>query len=192
MRHSVLLAIGLSAWLLVFTAPLDAQTDRHGFWFAPGAGGGWAHLSCDSCGNRSWVGGENFAIALGGTPNPHLRVGAEWRYWVRNVTDTVPLVQTFSALVSYSSRRHGGPFVEAGLGVAYYATSVHTIRNAGTGVGTSVTAGWEVEAGQNTLLKPQISYLIGAVGTLRTPDGARVATGWKQNLVLIEIRFQPR
>src|SRR5438552_803124 len=90
------------------------------------------------------------------------------------------------------TRIAGGTFVEAGLGVAYYATSVHTIRNAGTGVGTSVTAGWEVEAGQNTLLKPQISYLIGAVGTLRTPDGARVATGWKQNLVLIEIRFQPR
>jgi hypothetical protein len=121
-----------------------------------------------------------------------MRVGAEWRYWVRNVTDTVPLVQTFSALVSYYSRRHGGPFVAAGLGVAYYATSVHTIRNAGTGFGASVSAGCDVEAGDHTLVMPQVSYLIGAVGGLRTPNGARDATGWTQRLLLIEMRFQPR
>jgi hypothetical protein len=179
--------------LCSLTTPSVAQTvtgaQRHGFWLAGGVGGGSARVSCDSCGNYSGRGGVSYSIALGATPNMHLRVGAEWRYWVRYV-DTVPLIQTYTALASYYPRPRGGPFVEAGLGLARYSASVHTILYVGNGFGTSVCTGWELPFRSGFSLRPQVSYLIGAVGTLRTSSGTLVATGWKQRLLLAEIRFQ--
>ncbi len=175
-----------------FAVPLDAQArDRHGFWLSVGAGGGSARVSCDSCRIRSWR-GLDFAVALGATPNPHVRVGVDWRYSARYVSDTVPLLQAYNAVASYYPRRHGGPFVEGGLGLARYSSSAHTILNLGQGFGTSVSVGWEVEAGQHLLLKPQVSYVYGAVVTLCAPHGAPVATGWKQRLISFEVRLLPR
>ena len=179
--------------LLWLTTPSVAQTpivaQRHGFWLAGGVGGGSARVSCDSCGNHSGRGGVSYSIALGATPNPRLRVGAEWRYWVRYV-DTVPLIQTYTALASYYPRPRGGPFVEAGLGLARYSASFHTILYVGNGLGVNVATGWEIPFRGGPSLRPQVSYLTGAVGTLRRSSGALVATGWKQHLLLIEIRFQ--
>jgi len=171
----------------VAQAPIGAQ--RHGFWLAVGVGGGSAHVSCDSCGNHSGRGGVSYSIALGATPNPRLRVGAEWRYWVRYV-DTVPLIQTYTALASYYPRPRGGPFVEAGLGLARYSASFHTILYVANGLGMSVATGWEIPFRGGPSLRSQVSYLMGAVGTLRRSSGTLVATGWKQHLLLIEIRFQ--
>ncbi len=180
---------GSALLLLSFAAALNAQ-DRHGFWIAPGMGGGLVRVSCDSCRTRSWR-GLDFAIALGITPNPHVRVGVEWRYSARYVSDTVPLLQAYNAVASYYPRRHGGPFVECGLGLARYSTSSQTIINLGQGFGTSIGAGWEIDAGQHVLLKPQLSYSYGGVGTLRA-RGAPVASGWKQQLLLFEIMGSPR
>jgi len=179
--------------LLSLTTPSVAQTSigaqRHGFWLAVGVGGGSARVSCDSCGNHSGHGGVSYSIALGATPNRRLRVGAEWRYWVHYV-DTVPLIQTYTALASYYPRPRGGPFVEAGLGLARYSASFHTILYVGNGLGVSVATGWEIPFRGGPSLRPQVSYLMGAVGTLRRSSGTLVATGWKQHLLLIEIRFQ--
>jgi len=179
--------------LLSLTTPSVAQTpigaQGHGFWLAVGVGGGSARVSCDTCGTHSGRGGVSYSIALGATPNPRLRVGAEWRYWVRYV-DTVPLIQTYTALASYYPRPRGGPFVEAGLGLARYSASFHAILYVGNGLGVSVATGWEIPFRGGPSLRPQVSYLMGAVGTLRRSSGTLVATGWKQHLLLIEIRFQ--
>src|SRR3989442_14990894 len=93
--------------LLSLTTPSVAQTplgaQRHGFWLAVGVGGGSARVSCHSCGTHSGRGGVSYSLALGATPNPRLRDGAEWRYRVRYL-DTEPPSQTYPALAPHHPR----------------------------------------------------------------------------------------
>jgi len=125
--------------LLSLTTPSVAQTpvgaQRHGFWLAVGVGGGSA-TRCRAIVVAPIQGAAASATPSHSeaTPNPRLRVAPNGDTGFAT-SDTVPLIQTYTALASYYPRLRGGPFLEAGLGLARYSASFHTILYAGNGLG---------------------------------------------------------
>ncbi len=190
-----LLLLGFCAF--AFNTPAPAQGEaRHGFWAGLGIGGGSGWFSGDSSGSSFRTGGWNLAGSLGGTLTPHLRLGAEYRFWQHGLSaDKAPITQTGSVLLAYYPRVRGGPFFEAGGGLAAYmlgkgtgdpleSVSRDTTYNSGTGWGFTLGAGWDMP------WMPRVTYAVGKVGTLHAPDGTTVATGWKQRLLVLEVGFR--
>lgn len=169
----------------------DAQNDgrRHGFWGGFGLGSGLASFSCDTCHSGPWLGGYDFYFTGGHTYGPHVRVGAELRRWSRWVKrGTLPSSGTVTLLLSYYPRVHGGPLGEIGCGSSWYdlrKASSDTTYASGTGWGCSASVGWELRS-----FTPRLTYAYGSVGTLHAPGGATVATGWRQNVFLVEAGYR--
>ena len=195
------LAVGVEWPLRKHPAPAPRVRDdssahrtagRHGFWLDVGLGGGSASFSCDTCRRGPRLGGSEISIGVGGTPSPHVQLGIEWSAWVNGlVRSPQPVIETVTTVLSYYPRARGGPFVEGGAGLEYYLVRGDTTLYSGRGWGSTITLGWEIPLGPHAL-RPRVAYSFGAVGTLHTPDGARVATGWRQSLVSLEVRFLPR
>ena len=187
--------------LVACARPVRAQDEcrRHGFWFGLGLGYGSAHVACDTCSSGPRLGGWDLSFDLGATPSPHVGLGVGGFGWLHGWKgDRLPAIDTWTVSLSYYPRIHGGPFVEAGVGLSHYMLAkgtgdpLESISNgtspaAGTGVGYTLGVGWEVNGGS---LTPRVTYAYGSVGTLHASDGATVATGWRQNLLLVELGFR--
>ena len=187
--------------VLSFTcgSPAHAQDDatRHGFWFGVGLGYGSASFACDTCISGSRFGGLNVSLALGGTPNPHLRLGVGLDAWgYRLGGDSLKENTTATASLWYYPRLRGGPFVEGGVGLSDYRVQkvkrvflgnafADSTYVAGTGGGVTFGVGWEVPQGEF-----RVAYAYGYVGALHAPGGTTVAKRWKQNLLLVQVEFR--
>jgi len=190
-----LLVVG--ALLFACDAPAHAQDDgtRHGFWFGLGLGYGSAHVACDTCSSGPRLGGWALSFALGGTPNPHVRLGVGGIGWLHGWKgDNLPAIDAWTASLSYYPRIRGGPFVEGGIGPSHYMLAKGTgdpfesissgpSPAAGTGWGFTLGVGWEILP--DGFIRVTDAY--GNIGTLHASSGAPVATGWKQNLLLVEV-----
>jgi len=173
-------------------ASLRAQDadPRHGAWMGLGLGYGSAGFSCDTCGNRRRLSGWTFNLGVGGTPNPHVQLGVQGDFWLNGLRQgKLPTTSTATVLVAYYPRVNGSGFVEAGVGLANYALERGTgdpiepvsdnypSYSSGTGWGYTLGVGWH---------GMRVVYQYGKVGALHDAGGATVATGWKQQLVLVE------
>jgi len=139
---------------------------------------------------------------LGGTLNPHLRLGGEGFFWQHGLSaDKAPIIVTGTVLLVYYPRLRGGPVLEGGVGLSNWALgkgtgdpfesiSADTTYNSGTGWGYTLSIGWEVNPGDGGALVPRLTYAYGNQGTLHAPDGATVATGWKSNLLLLTVGYR--
>ncbi len=193
--------------LLLFTpvAPTSAQAPRHGAWSDMlGLGFGTASFSCDTCSSSPFLGGWTMSFAAGGTFNPHLRLGAEYRGWMNGFKrgEKLPGIDLVSLVLSYYPRPRGGPFGLIGAGLSHYAVCTGTgnpiepcTRDpsyyAGWGWGLTLGAGWEIRtsaADGRMALRPILAFHHGGIRRLRSDSGATVATGWNQNLITLELR----
>ena len=129
MRSSLLLCALLVSSPSAIAVAQD-YSPRHGFWMGTGLGFGPAIFTCDSCDSHratanksSQLGGWAISFGLGGTPNPRLRVGAEYDGWLHGLrkNDSLPEVELLSLLVAMYARDQGGPFLEVGAGFAHYS-----------------------------------------------------------------------
>ncbi|HEY6156242.1 MAG TPA: outer membrane beta-barrel protein [Gemmatimonadales bacterium] len=167
----------------------DADT-RHGGWMGLGLGYGLARLTCDSCRGARQLDGWTFNLGLGGTPNPHVQVGVQGDFWLNGLHQgKLPTISTGTVLLAYYPSVSGSAFVEAGVGFSNYALEHGTgdaiepvsddypSYSSGTGWGYTLGVGWH---------GMRVAYHYGTVGALRDAGGATVATGWKQQLVLVE------
>jgi hypothetical protein len=191
----------LSALVIPGVTPACAQASRHGFWMNLGLGYGSARFSCDTCIGSQRLGGWTLSTELGGTLNPHVRLGAEGRVWLNGLKagKKLPGVVTGTIVLDFYPRQRSGLFLEMGGGLSAYALgkgtgdpiepySRDTSYYSGTGWGLTLGVGWEVHKGRGAF-RPHIAYHYGAVRRLHSPNGAIVVTGWKQSLLSVELGF---
>ena len=192
----------LGVLLFANDTSLHGQEGRHGAWMEWGLGYGSSRFSCDTCTRGQRLGGWTFSFVLGGTLNPHVRLGVGLRQWLNGLKPSAPLagISTATLCLSYFPRIRGGPFATGEVGLSHYQLgkgtgdpiepySMGSTYYSGTGWGLTLASGWEVPIGR-TGLRPLLAYHHGTVRRLHTPDGATVATGWNQNLLIMEFQFQ--
>ncbi len=190
----------LGALVLAEVAPTYAQAPRHGFWIDLGLGYGSASFSCDTCTGSRRLGGWTGSGGLGGTFSPHVRLGADLRLWWNGLKagGRLPGIDNGTLSLSYYPRTRGGPFVKGGAGFSHYEVCKGTgdpiepcsrdpSYYSGTGWGVTLGAGWEIPIPRGAL-RPLLEYHHGAASRLHSPNGATVATGWRQRLLSVEIR----
>ncbi|MGQ0703293.1 MAG: outer membrane beta-barrel protein [Gemmatimonadales bacterium] len=204
-RHLALTAILAVAMLIPSLASAQrrrgledvTRSDRHGFWLSIGAGAGWESYRFDT--PSDWTDSQmapSLWLALGGTVNQHLRLGAELNAWVHenfdeesglNVTESLGgalLVAQF-----YPMSRQG-LFFKGGLGISRSAADVEGPGgNVGeTGFAALGGAGYEIRLGRNVFLTPSLNFMHHWSGDRDAPEGQlreRVLT------VGVAFTFQP-
>jgi len=184
---------------LLGIVPTYAQAPRHGAWMDLGLGYGSASFSCDTCSGSQRLGGWTISFGAGGTWNPHLRVGGAARVWLNGLKTggRLPGIDAVTLSLSYYHRTYGGPFVVGGAGLSHYELckgtgdpiepcSRDTTYLSGWGWGLTLGAGWEIPNGRSAV-RPLVAFHRGVVRALHSSGGATVATGWKQNLLTVEL-----
>lgn len=141
---------------------------RHGFWFNAGlaAGSENVRFSRDPAG---W-GEENVQpaiwLALGGTVNPHLRLGGEINGWVWEHRDRETDYRLTDYLVGglltgqFYPMRRSGFYVKGGVGLSRSGTDVEGGIGVGeTGFAWLVGTGYEIKLGRSVFLTPTINWM---------------------------------
>ena len=188
-------------FLFACGAPMHAQHGgaRRGFWAGLGLAYGSARFLCDTCTSRSRLGGYAAAGEFGWTLSPHVQFGAEARQWLNGLKQDrrLPVITSAALLVVYYPRIRGGPFVEGAAGFSYYKLgkgtgdpiepiSKDTTYNSGHGWGSSLGVGWEFPW-RGGWFTPRVIYAHGNEGMLKGAGGGTLASGWRQNVLLVEV-----
>ncbi|MBX2823022.1 MAG: autotransporter domain-containing protein [Rhodothermaceae bacterium] len=156
-------------------------TSRNGFWIGFGVGPAEGNIQC-GCplgvnlpDNDPWNGGGSsgsFTLALGGTPNPNLQLGAELSQWQRSVdidgeksTSTIGML---SFIAKYYPNATGNFFLKGGVGVGTstlereVGARDNTFKLEGSGMGMQFGLGFDILLGkqQKTALTPYINLSV--------------------------------
>ena len=199
--RSIFLVFGLC--VVACNTPARAQEDeaRRGLWVSADLGYGSARVSCDTCRRGAPLDGLDGLLGVGGTPSPHVRLGAVLEVWEHPLgdSDTFAAITTITAALYYYPRIGSGLFLEVGIGRSDYRVvkglregflfeNAHTPVS-GTGWGVTVGLGYDVRLSQWLSIGPRVAFAHGDVGTLHSPVQAPVATGWKQNVLSVSVRI---
>lgn len=161
-------------------------SERHGAWVSLTAGAGWDNwreenaVGCNgvlgSYQRCSGLAKPSFALAVGGTVNPHLRLGGEINGWVNQyndvATDGSPFTATETLIgVMMTARvypvRTLGLYAKGGAGISRSGTYIsdgygggYNGSNVGeTGFAFMYGAGYEIRLGRNVFLTPEFSVM---------------------------------
>jgi len=141
---------------------------RHGFWLSGGLAAGSENVRFSN--EPGGYGEENvqpaFWFALGGTVNPHLRLGGEVNGWVwdHHDLDTGYQVTDYLAAVLLTGQFYPadrlGLFLKGGVGLSRSGTSI----SGGSGVGENgfaylVGAGYDIRLGRTVFLTPLVNLM---------------------------------
>jgi len=148
---------------------VDVSPDhaRHGFWLAVGlAAGGDSWRFSDEPDYTETLWKPTFSLALGGTVNPHFRLGGELKVWADEYFDEFEQVEVTESLVGallvgqfYPSRRLG-LFLKGGVGVSRSGADVEFGEGTGeTGFSTLIGAGYEARLGRNIFITPYVDLM---------------------------------
>jgi len=162
--------------------------ERHGFWINLGGGVGSAQISCDDCPSdrETAVVGH---VALGGTLNEHLLVGADINLWSKEQDGvTVNLYNALATLTIYP-KASSGFFLKAGAGLSFAdndvrAESTTITLDFGNGLGLVAGAGYDVRVWRNVSITPAVSFWYGRHGdVLVLGETFSVFSNWRHNVV---------
>jgi len=182
MRNTTkILATSLTFLLLISVSTASAQrrhglvdvspwSERHGLWLNFGVAAGGENYRF-SKGLPGWNRQDDlvkpaFSIAVGGTVNPHLRLGGEINAWVNEYTDPTTFDHVTESLVGgylvgqmYPIRQLG-LYVKGGLGISRSGTDISGGFGTGeTGFSYLYGAGWEVKLARNFFLTPSVGMI---------------------------------
>lgn len=197
--------------LLILVSDVSAQrrrglsdvtppNDRHGAWLSFTLGAGWENYRYSNV-PGGYTHDDNmqpsFAIAAGGTVNPHLRLGGEINAWVDEYTDvdgyhiTESLVgglltgQVFPA-------RNAGLFIKGGLGISRSGSDISGGTGTGeTGFAYQLGAGYEIKLSRNFYLTPSVSMLQHRSSQSRNDPDNLGALHERVVMVGVGLTFQP-
>jgi hypothetical protein len=142
---------------------------RRGFWIE--AGGGWGEESYkfdgDPVGYAESLGKPTFVFRLGGTVNPHLRLGGEitgwWNSYQNNdefgVYDVTETLASFMAIARVFPSKKLGLHFTGGAGVGVSSADVdYGNSTSEEGFAYRVGAGWEIRLGKQLFLTPAMDF----------------------------------
>jgi len=161
---------------------VSRDSERYGFWLSVGGGAGWERFRFDADPPGTWSEDQaapSLWIALGGTVNPHLRLGGEANVWVHEHFDEINQYNVTSTLSSamltgqFYPARNLGLFLKGGLGIS---RSGEDIEGPGGSVGETGFAflggvGYEIKLGRNLFLSPLASLMFHSSGDRDAPEG---------------------
>jgi len=112
--------------------------------------------------------------------------------------ETLRAITTGRASLYYYPRIQSGFFLEGGAGVSNYRVlkGLHEgflFENAdatyysGTGFGFTVGLGYDARLSRSFSIRSRAAYTHADVGTLHSPHGAAVASGWTQNVLSVGV-----
>ena len=172
-------------------------------WGEVGPGYGVATFSCRGCAYRRAVGtdarslgGTSLSAGAGWAPSRFLRLGFVDDGWLNGVKkhDSLPTLDYFNLVASYSVRGGPGPFVELGWGVVRYGLQfgtgsffdpVDAKKNpfaVGWGHNYRFGVGWSGKG-----FAAHVTYLPGWQRTLWAADSGAVATRWKERMIFLVV-----
>lgn len=134
------------------------ESDRHGFWGALGVGaGGEAFDLRDGLGYSSDLYRPTISLRLGGTPNPHVRLGGELSAWIDDHGDRTESLSNLLFIGQLYPAASTGLYLKGGLGIARNEVDFDQGFGVGdTGFAGSIGAGWEVRVGKNWFVNPAV------------------------------------
>jgi hypothetical protein len=164
MRKSPMFLVSLFALALSATS-LSAQSSsapsaaRKGFFIGGGFGAGSAGLDCDGC-NVSRQNGLSGNFHIGGTINPHLRLGFESNGWVHSENGVDSQIGFWTGAAYLYPSMSNNLWLKGGVGLATAKASDNTDELKADGLGVSVGIGydWAVSGG-NFVVVPFAGYL---------------------------------
>lgn len=148
---------------------------RRGFWLEAALGWGEESFKCTPqiCGSdvpvgyTESLGKPTFGARLGGTVNPHLRLGGEVTAWWNNYSDfdefgefdvTETLTEIMAIARLYPSKSLG-LFFKAGAGLGVSTSSVdYGDSDSETGFATTLGGGYEIKVSNHIFITPAVDY----------------------------------
>lgn len=152
------------AVLALGTSSLSAQSvtpaaDRSGFFIGGGLGLGSAQVTCGpDCGSNS-ANGLSGNFHIGGTINPHFRIGLETNGWVHSENGVDSQVGFASGAVYLYPSVHNNLWIKGGVGYAFAKATDNVDELKTEGVGVSAALGYDWAVSGNFVLVPYAGYL---------------------------------
>jgi hypothetical protein len=138
---------------------------RHGFWLSGGLGWGQEAYKYGSDPYSEGLGKPTFSLAIGGTPDAHVRLGGEATVWMNeyqdfdtgeNITETLSSVMLTARVFPV---RTSGFYLKGGAGLGVTAADVDFgFGSSETGFGTVLGAGYELKLGRSLFIAPEMTW----------------------------------
>jgi hypothetical protein len=163
------------------TGTSAAAPARSGFFISGGLGAGSAGVTCDGC-TTDRTNGLSGYLRLGGTVNPHLRLGFESNGWLKSENGVDEQVAFWSgAAYVYPSVRNNF-WLKGGVGLATAKETDDSDELKADGLGVSVGAGYDWAVGGGSfVIVPYVGYLRQLSGKAKF-DGSDTGVSANANL----------
>lgn len=148
--RSLLRAATVACLTLPGLAQAQKAPERQGFWLSIGLGAG--SLGCSDCSGRE--SGVSGALALGGTLNKQLLLGAFMNGWTKSVSGVTLSLSSLTAGVRIYPSVSSGFFLVGGLGLGNVTVEISGVSVSESGTGALLGLGWDVPLGSSISLTP--------------------------------------
>lgn len=145
---------------------------RHGLWLGLGAGVGSESYRFED--QNSYTEGLEkpvIALRIGGTPNPHVRVGGEMMAWIDDQGNATESLTSFLLTTQLYPSRTAGLFVKGGLGFGRVGLDFDDgFSSSDVGFAWTVGAGWEIPLSRSIFLTPTVDVVLHQYDRRFEPD----------------------
>lgn len=161
---------------------------RSGFFIEVGLAYGSAGIRCDGC-SSDRESGPSGDIHLGGTINPHLRIGVESNGWAKTVNGVDEQFGVLSGVLYVYPSATNNFWVKGGAGYAVAKESDNFDEIKAEGVGISVGLGYDwAVGGGNFVIVPYAGYLRQLSGNVKL-DGSDTGVAAHADLLQVGVGF---
>ncbi len=175
MVRNVLILLAAAAMVAPFSLEAQGRRDRGlverapanlrgGFYITGGLGAGAEQFKFSD--EAEWtekLTKPTFTLRLGGTPDAHVRVGAELFAWSAETEDGTESFGTVLGVIQVYPMRDGGLWLKAGGGVAESAVDFFNgARTSESGFAWTFGAGYEIQLSRSLAIGPAVELYQGS------------------------------
>ncbi|HEX9894610.1 MAG TPA: outer membrane beta-barrel protein [Gemmatimonadales bacterium] len=140
---------------------------RRGFWLEGGIGWGEESYKLAPDGYTETLGKPTLSLGLGGTVNPHLRLGGEVTAWWNqtqlddgtDITDVTEYLTEILAVARFYPGRDLGLYLKGGAGLGISGTDGEFVEGVSeTGFATVLGLGYEIKVSRSVFITPTVNY----------------------------------